>query len=97
MATVYNQANDPCFQGNESSVCRNGYAATKSDTVDEPVYPKQAVVGAAGTIVVLPLKSPDDGAHLVTFGSVLAGYVIPFRIRRVNNTGTSATVFCLFD
>jgi hypothetical protein len=97
MATTYNQANDPNFQGGESSVCRNGYAATPSNTVDEVLYPKQAVAAGAGTLVVLPLKAPDDGNHLITFTSVLAGYVIPFRIRRVNATGTTASVFCLFD
>jgi hypothetical protein len=33
----------------------------------------------------------------VTFGSVLAGYVVPFRVRRVNATGTSATCYALYD
>jgi hypothetical protein len=93
--TVYNQANDPYFQGGELTACRTAVTLTKSDTVDEALYPKQTMVLSAGNIVCLPLKNVEG--NFLTFTGVIAGQILPIRVRRINNTGTTATVAGLFD
>jgi hypothetical protein len=93
--TTYNQLNDPLFRGNESSVSRTSVPIVTSDAVDLASYPKSVTALTAGTIVALPLKNADGA--FVTFGAVLAGYVLPFRVRRINATGTSATLVANYD
>lgn len=97
MATIYLQASDPYFQGGEMTPCRTATPITKSDTVDEVSYPKQVVLLTAGTVACIPLKNADTAPGTVTFGALLAGAVLPFRVRRVNATGTSATLMGLND
>lgn len=97
MATTYDQTKDPYFQGGEMTPCRTVAAVTKSDTVDEALYPKQIMVTAPGNVVCIPLKNPDTGPGTITLTGVLAGYVIPFRVRRINSTSTTATVVRLDD
>jgi hypothetical protein len=75
----------------------NSKAVTPSDTVDFVSYPNSILVVAAGSLVVLPLKAADDGAHLITFAHVEPAYIVPFRVRRVMSTGTSATVVTIED
>lgn len=91
MATTYDQTKDPYFQGGEGTINRTSVALTASDTVDFVSYPKNVTLLTAGTVVCIPLKNPDTGPGTVTFGALLAGYTIPFRVRRINATGTSAT------
>lgn len=97
MATTYDQTKDPYFQGGELTPCRTAAPITKSDTVDEVSYPKQVMLLTGGTVSCIPLKNPDTGPGTATFGALLAGAVLPFRVRRVNATGTSATLIALND
>lgn len=63
---------------------------TPSDSADLNPYPKAIVVTAAGNLVVLPLKNADGAT--VTFTGVAAGFVPPFRVRRVLSSSTTASV-----
>lgn len=75
----------------------NSTAISPSDTVDFTTYPKAIVVTAAGNLVVLPLRAVDDGSHLITFTGVTVGFIVPFRVRRVMNTNTTASVATIDD
>jgi hypothetical protein len=99
MATSYLSASDPywSFSAGLDSFGDNSLAITPSDTVDLAAYPKGVVVTAAGNLVVLPLKAADDGAHLITFTGAAVGFILPFRVRRVMATGTTALVASIFD
>lgn len=99
MATVYNQANDPYAGFNSGADARgaSGAAVVTSDTVDFAGYPKGIVVTVAGNLVVLPLKALDDGSHLITFTAAPCGFVVPFRVRRVMATGTTASLAAITD
>ena len=89
MATVYDQTKDPYFQGNELSANRTSVAVTPSDTVDLASYPRNVTLLTAGAVSCVPLKSADSP---VVFGSLLAGTTLPFRVRRINATGTTASL-----
>jgi hypothetical protein len=95
MATVYDQTKDAYFQGGEGTINRSSSPLVASDTVDFAAYPKNIMLLTAGTISVLPLKN-IDGVFVAT-GSLLAGSVLPFRARRINATGTTATFVGLND
>lgn len=95
MATVYDQTKDPYYQGGELQVNRSSVAVTPSDTIDFSSYPRSVVVVAPGTVSALPLKNAD--ASFVNLGSLLAGYILPFRVRRINATNTTATLIALYD
>jgi hypothetical protein len=99
MATSYAQVSDPYvgFQSSPDSFGGNSVAVTPSDTVDFTAYPKGIVVTVTGNLVVLPLKAPDDGSHLITFTGVAAGFICPFRVRRVMATNTTASVATIQD
>jgi hypothetical protein len=99
MTTAYTEANDPYagFSFNPETLGTNSVVVTPSDTVDFTSYPKGISVAATGNLVVLPLKAPDDGAHLITYTGVAAGFMPPFRVRRVMATGTTATVVTVAD
>lgn len=60
------------------------YAVTPSDTVDNPIQ-GPIRCGSAGDIVVV-----DNSGVALTY-TVVAGEVIPVKIRRVNATGTTVT------
>lgn len=94
MATVYDQTKDPYFQGAEAAVNRTSVAVVTSDTVDFVSYPRSVTLLTGGTVSCVPLKSPDTA---VVFGALLAGFTIPFRVRRINATGTSATFTASYD
>jgi hypothetical protein len=93
--TTYNQLNDPYFQGGELTANRTSVPLAASDTVDFASYPKTVTLLTAGTVVALPLKNADG--TFVTFGSLLAGATLPFRVRRINATGTTATFVCNYS
>src|SRR3954451_4998947 len=99
MPTTYGATKDA--YGSFSPLCRafgnNAPAVAPSDTTDFTAYPKGVVVTVAGNLVVLPLKAADDGAHLITFTAAPAGFVVPFRVRRVMATGTTASAAQIFD
>lgn len=100
MATTYDPTKDPLygvFATTPGSAGNNSTAVSKSDTVDFSTYPKAVVVTVAGNMVVLPLKAADDGSHLITFTAVPVGFQIPFRVRRVMSTGTTASLATVDD
>jgi len=99
MTTTYDPTKDPYagFGQSPRPFGNNAAAVTPSDTADFGAYPKGLVVTVAGNLVVLPLKAADDGAHLITFTAAPAGFVVPFRVRRVMSTGTTASSAQIFD
>jgi hypothetical protein len=94
MATTYDPTKDPYsnFGATPGALGGNAVAVVLSDTVDFASYPKQIMAIATGNLVVLPLKAPDDGPHLITLTGVPAFYIVPFRVRRVMSTGTTASI-----
>ena len=61
-------------------------AITKSDTVDFPDGPCDAIyVGAVGDVVCIVNGLPE------TFAGVPAGSILPVRATRVNSTNTNAS------
>src|SRR5258708_653211 len=74
---------------NPTSFGNTGSVITPSDTVDLTSYAKSIVITAAGNIVVIPAGNLD--ANPITFTGVPVGFVIPYRVRRVNATGTTAS------
>ena len=93
--TTYDQTKDPYAKGGELQVNRSSVAVVPSDTVDFNLYPRSVTVVVAGTVSALPLKNAD--ASFVNFGSMIAGAVIPFRVRRINATNTTAMLVALYD
>jgi len=59
---------------------------TPSDATNLPVVAQSLYVGGAGSISVV-----TAGGDQVTFASVPAGTVLPVAVRRVRQTGTTAT------
>lgn len=99
MATTYDPAKDGYgnFAISGHGFGNNAAAVAPSDTVDFTAYPKGVVVTVAGNLVVLPLKAVDDGSHLITFTAAPVGFMVPFRVRRVMSTGTTASAAALSD
>lgn len=93
MTTTYDITKDPYgdISTARDTLGDDAVAVTPSDTVDFTSYPKAVMASTAGNIVVLPLKALDDGAHTITFTGVAMGDIIPFRVRRVLATGTTAS------
>ncbi len=61
-----------------------------SDSADLPIYAKSIVVLAAGDVKIIPVE--NDDASPLQFTGLSAGSVVPFQVRRVLATGTTATV-----
>lgn len=99
MATTYDATKDPytSFVGTPGGLGVNSTAGVKSDTADFTKYPKGIVVTATGDLVVLPLKAADDGSHLITFSAAPCGFIVPFRVRRVQSTSTTASFATIED
>lgn len=100
MTTTYDSSKDSlknfsAAASQPGNLGTNSNAVTPSDTVDFTTYPKGIVVTAAGNLVVLPLKG-TDGTY-ITFTGVPAGFVVPFRVRRVMSTNTTASVATIED
>lgn len=81
-------SNDP--PSDPVSFGTTGRVVTPSDTVDLAPYAKAIVVCAAGNVAVIPAGNLD--AAPITFTTAPVGFIIPYRVRRVNATGTTATV-----
>lgn len=64
-------------------------AATLSNTVNDPkgLATKGVLVTVAGNVSLI-----DGGGNTVALTSVAAGVLIPIQARRINSTGTTATV-----
>ena len=68
------------------SPAERAFAITGNDSTDLTVFPRAIYVGGAGNVKVITL-----GGDTVTFSGVLAGTVIPVRVKRVFSTDTTAT------
>lgn len=71
-----------------------GRAITPNDTNDIVPYPRSVYVGVAGDVRFLPAKNVD-GAYLTL--PFAAGAIIPWKVRRVYSTGTTATSLAAID
>jgi len=68
------------------SPAERAFAITGSDSTDLTVFPRAIYVGGAGNVKVVTL-----GGDEVTFNGVLAGTILPVRVKKVFSTGISAT------
>ena len=68
------------------SPARNAYAVTPDDGTDLTMSSRALWVGAAGNVSVILVN--DSGA--VTIVGVPAGSLLPFAVKRVRSTGTTA-------
>jgi hypothetical protein len=73
-----------------TSLGRKGRTVAPHDENDLDPYAKALIVTAAGDLSILPVEN-DDG-DTIDFTALPAGTVIPYRVRRVLDTGTDATV-----
>ena len=95
MATTYDKTIDQGADSDTTDVTIFGSKSrniTPSDTVDLTMYAKAIVVTAAGNLVILPVGNTDNAGGLVTFTAAPVGFIPPYRVRRVNATGTTASV-----
>lgn len=74
---------------------RRGRLVTPSNTTDLPGPVKAVVVVGAGNVSVLPISNPDD--EPIVFIGCEMGFIVPYQIRRVLATGTTATVWTCED
>lgn len=74
----------------EQTFGQAGATITPSDTEDLANVSKGIVVCATGNVVVIPVNNADE--ETITFTAVPAGFIVPYFIRRVLSTGTTATV-----
>jgi hypothetical protein len=72
------------------ALARTGADAAKSDTVDLNPYAKSIILLTAGTLKILPAGN-DDAKPIAWTESLPAGWICPYRVRRVFATGTAAT------
>ncbi|MDQ0347856.1 spike base protein, RCAP_Rcc01079 family [Ancylobacter vacuolatus] len=79
------------FAPTPTSFPRRGRAITPSNTTDLPFPAKAVIVVVAGNVVVLPIENPDN--EPITFTGCEMGFVVPYQVRRVLATGTTATVY----
>ncbi len=90
----YDATKDP-FKGtsrDSESFGNKSRTVTRSDSVDLNTYAK-LLVTVGGTLVVLPVENAD--VDTVNLGTVAAGFIPPFNVRRVMLTGTTATVITI--
>jgi hypothetical protein len=69
---------------------RKSRAVTPNDSTDIDPYARVVCV-STGNISVIPVENADGVP--VPFLAVAAGFVVPFQVRRVMSTGTTATVY----
>lgn len=69
----------------QSNTSRNRFAITPSDTVNFTKFPREILVGGAGTVAIV------DFDNVVTTVTAVAGQSISAICKRINSTGTSAT------
>lgn len=74
----------------ESLFGQKGAEITPNDGEDLETVAKGVVVLTAGTLAFIPADNEDD--ETITYGELPVGYIVPYFVRRVLDTGTSATV-----
>jgi len=94
---VYQSNKDPArYQPTGRNTFGNsGAPIVPSDTVDLAVYAKSIVVTTAGNLAIIPTGNAD--AVSIAFVNLPVGYVVPYTIRRVLSTGTTAAVASIMD
>ena len=87
----YSGSNDafPGTNRTASSFGRKSRSVTPSDSTDITPYCK-IMVTAGGTLQVLPVENAD-GAW-ADLGTVVAGFIVPFEIRRVKASSSATTI-----
>jgi hypothetical protein len=76
----------------EQTFARDGAEITTSDSDDLAIVSKGLVLLSAGTVRFLPV----DGDSAIAYTDDLpVGYIVPYFVRKVYATGTSATVASL--
>lgn len=74
----------------EQSFARAGDEITPSDSADLASVSKGLWIAAEGTVRFTPVGA-EDGAY-ITSGTLAAGTIVPYLVKRVWLTGTTATV-----
>ena len=74
------------FSGSLDAPASSAFAIAASDTVDLTEVTRAIYVGGAGNLSVVMLSG-----QVTLFTSVVAGAILPLRVRRVNATGSTAT------
>lgn len=69
----------------------NAFTITPDDDNDLPITTRAIFVGTAGDLTVVMAEESDDSAT-VTFTGVLAGSLLPLRVRRVLESSTAANL-----
>ncbi len=90
----YDQTKDPFASTASTPTSFGGSARTvsPSDSTDLNPYAR-LLVTVGGTLAVVPKRQANDTA--VNLGTVAAGFVVPFEVRRVYLPGTTATVITI--
>jgi hypothetical protein len=88
----YDSTEDPLAASarEKSDFGRSSRDVTPADGSDNVEPYARVVCLTTGNISVIPVKNAD--AVTIDFVGVPAGYVVPFYVRRVLSTGTTATV-----
>lgn len=86
---TYESSKDPLAGVAGTGIGRLGQIPARSDSVDLPKYVVVHVVGA-GNIVFLPPNNDDADPVLITGAPV--GYTVPWEVRRIYATGTTAVL-----
>ena len=91
---AYDRTKDPFASSASTPTSFGGSARTvsPSNTTDLDPYAR-LLVTVGGTLAVVPKRQANDTA--VDLGTVAAGFVVPFEVRRVYATGTTATVITI--
>lgn len=78
-----------------TSMPHKAFAITPSDSdnFDKPVM---ICCTVAGNVVAVPFGGDEDGTDTALTIPVVAGDILPFCVKRVNSTNTTATVIGLF-
>lgn len=74
---------------------RSSRLVVPSDNADLPVVSKGLVIAAAGNVSFIPMSNADDTP--VSLSSVSSGLILPWFVRRVLSTGTTATCYTVED
>lgn len=74
----------------ESSFGRKGKQITPVDGADMETVAKGLYVLVGGTVAFIPADNEDD--EILTTDELPAGAIVPYYVRRVLDTGTTATV-----
>lgn len=79
------------FSDEPSHFGTRGRLVTPSDLEDLEEVAKAVITATAGNLVIIPAGNADD--QPLTFNDIPAGFLPPYRVRRVKATGTTATVY----